>query len=71
MLRRLGLPGDVDHVNQTGGAITLRHPLGMFGARLALTATEELHGRDARRALRAMHIGIGQGVALMLERVSD
>ncbi|GAB4525557.1 MAG: 3-oxoadipyl-CoA thiolase [Amphiplicatus sp.] len=68
-LRELGLPDDADHVNPNGGAIALGHPLGMSGARLVLTATEELRRRDARYALCAMCIGVGQGIAGVLERV--
>ena len=69
VLRRLGLPDDAEHVNPNGGAIALGHPLGMSGARLAITATEELHRRGARRALCTMCIGVGQGIALAIERV--
>jgi 3-oxoadipyl-CoA thiolase len=69
VLRQLGLPDDADHVNPNGGAIALGHPLGMSGARLALTATEELHRRGGRYALCAMCIGVGQGIALVIERV--
>ena len=69
VLRRLGLPDDAEHVNPNGGAIALGHPLGMSGARLALTATEELGRRDARYALCTMCIGVGQGIALMIEQV--
>jgi len=69
VLRRLGLPDDAEHVNPNGGAIALGHPLGMSGARLVLTATEELHRRDARLALTTMCIGVGQGIAMVVERV--
>jgi 3-oxoadipyl-CoA thiolase len=69
VLRRLGLPIDAEHVNSNGGAIALGHPLGMSGARLVLTATEELQRRGAKRALCTMCIGVGQGIALALERV--
>lgn len=69
VLRQLGLPDDAAHVNPNGGAIALGHPLGMSGARLALTAVEELHRRDARYALCTMCIGVGQGIALVVERV--
>ncbi|HEX9809438.1 MAG TPA: 3-oxoadipyl-CoA thiolase [Alphaproteobacteria bacterium] len=69
VLRRLGVPDDAEHVNPNGGAIALGHPLGMSGARLALTATEELHTRGAERALCTMCIGVGQGIAALLERV--
>ncbi len=69
VLRRLGLPDDAEHVNPNGGAIALGHPLGMSGARLILTAAIELHKRDARRALCTMCIGVGQGIAMVIERV--
>jgi acetyl-CoA C-acetyltransferase/acetyl-CoA acyltransferase len=69
VLRELGLPDDAGHVNPNGGAIALGHPLGMSGARLALTATEELIARDARRAVCTMCIGVGQGIAMLIERV--
>ena len=69
VLRELGLPDDAAHVNPNGGAIALGHPLGMSGARLALTATEELHRTGGRYALCAMCIGVGQGIALVIERV--
>src|ERR671920_2193909 len=62
VLRQLGLPDDSDHVNPNGGAIALGHPLGMSGARLALTAAVELANREARRALCTMCIGVGQGI---------
>jgi acetyl-CoA C-acetyltransferase len=68
VLRDLGLPDDAEHVNPNGGSIALGHPLGMSGARLALTATRELEHRDARRAVATMCIGVGQGIALLLER---
>jgi acetyl-CoA C-acetyltransferase len=67
VLRELGLPEDGDRVNPNGGAIALGHPLGMSGARLALTAALELADRGARRALVTMCIGVGQGIALLLE----
>ncbi|HEX8064829.1 MAG TPA: 3-oxoadipyl-CoA thiolase [Allosphingosinicella sp.] len=69
VLRELGLPDDAPHVNPNGGAIALGHPLGMSGARLLLTATEELHRRGGRFALCAMCIGVGQGIATVIERV--
>jgi 3-oxoadipyl-CoA thiolase len=69
VLRQLGLPDDAEHVNPNGGAIALGHPLGMSGARLALTATEELHRRGGRYALTTMCIGVGQGIAMVIERV--
>ncbi len=65
--RMLGLADDADHVNPNGGAIALGHPLGMSGARLALTAAIELKNRQAQRALATMCIGVGQGIAVMLE----
>ena len=68
-LRELGLPDDAEHVNPNGGAIALGHPLGMSGARLVMTAVEELHRRQARYALCAMCIGVGQGIACIVERV--
>jgi len=67
VLRELGLPDDAEHVNPNGGAIALGHPLGMSGARLALTAAIELRERGARRALCTMCIGVGQGIAATLE----
>ncbi|MFV3073697.1 3-oxoadipyl-CoA thiolase [Niveispirillum fermenti] len=69
VLRQLGLPDDAAHVNPNGGAIALGHPLGMSGARLVITATEELQRSGARRALCTMCIGVGQGIAMVLERV--
>ncbi len=69
VLRQLGLPDDGEHVNPNGGAIALGHPLGMSGARLALTAAVELKERDAKRALCTMCIGVGQGIAAVIERV--
>jgi len=67
--RALGLADDADHVNPSGGAIAMGHPLGMSGARLATTATYALHRRRARYALCCMCVGVGQGIALLLERV--
>ena len=64
--RQLGLPDDADFVNPNGGAIALGHPLGMSGARLALTAAIELQNRDLSLALCTMCIGVGQGIALAL-----
>jgi 3-oxoadipyl-CoA thiolase len=69
VLRQLGLPDDAAQVNPNGGAIALGHPLGMSGARLALTATEELQRTGGKRALATMCIGVGQGIALAIERV--
>ena len=68
VLRGLGLPDDAEHVNPNGGAIALGHPLGMSGARLALSAGIDLARRDAQRAVVTMCIGVGQGIAVLLER---
>ena len=68
-LRQLGLPDDAAHVNATGGAIALGHPLGMSGARLVLTAAHQLEILGGKLALSTMCTGVGQGVALALERV--
>ncbi|PIE08517.1 MAG: 3-oxoadipyl-CoA thiolase [Rhodobacterales bacterium] len=68
-LRALGLPDDAPHVNPNGGAIALGHPLGMSGARLVLTAAYQLQQTGGRYALCTMCVGVGQGVALILERV--
>ncbi len=67
--RDLGLPDDAEHVNPNSGAIALGHPLGMSGARLVLTAVQELENRKARYALATMCIGVGQGIAMVIERV--
>jgi 3-oxoadipyl-CoA thiolase len=67
--RELGLADDADFVNPNGGAIALGHPLGMTGARLVTTALYELEARGARRALATLCIGVGQGLALIIERV--
>jgi acetyl-CoA acyltransferase len=67
--RQLGLPDDASHVNPNGGAIALGHPLGMSGARLLATALIELEARKAKRALCTMCIGVGQGIATVIERV--
>ncbi|MDK1702506.1 3-oxoadipyl-CoA thiolase [Serratia rubidaea] len=69
VLRQLGLPDDAEQVNPNGGAIALGHPLGMSGARLALTSMHELERRDGRYALCTMCIGVGQGIAMIIERV--
>jgi acetyl-CoA acyltransferase len=69
VLRELGLPDDAEHVNPNGGAIALGHPLGMSGARLATTAVAQLAAVGARYALCTMCIGVGQGIAMILERV--
>jgi 3-oxoadipyl-CoA thiolase len=68
-MRQLGIADDAEHVNPHGGAIALGHPLGMSGARLALTALHALEKRGGRRALATMCVGVGQGVSLALERV--
>jgi acetyl-CoA acyltransferase len=67
VLRELGLPDDAEHVNPNGGAIALGHPLGMSGARLALSTALELADRDAQRGVVTMCIGVGQGLAVLLE----
>jgi 3-oxoadipyl-CoA thiolase len=67
-LRQLGLPDDAEHVNSTGGAIALGHPLGMSGARLVLTAAHQLEKSGGKFALATMCIGVGQGIALAMER---
>ena len=67
-LRQLGLPDDAEHVNATGGAIALGHPLGMSGARLVMTAAHQLHRFGGTHALATMCIGVGQGIALAIER---
>ena len=69
VLRELGLPDDAPHVNPNGGAIALGHPLGASGARLATTAMRELARRKGRYAVCTMCIGVGQGIAMLLERV--
>ena len=69
VLRALRLPDDAAHVNPNGGAIALGHPLGMSGARLVLTATEELVRSGGKLALCTMCIGVGQGIAMVIERV--
>jgi acetyl-CoA acyltransferase len=69
VLRELGLPDDAAHVNPNGGAIALGHPLGASGARLATTAMYQLGRTGGKRALCAMCIGVGQGIALSIERV--
>ena len=69
VLKDLGLLDAMDEkVNLNGGAIALGHPLGMSGARLALTAAIELQERGAKRALCTMCIGVGQGIAMVIER---
>jgi len=69
VMRDLGLPDDAAHVNPNGGAISLGHPLGMSGARLVTTALYELHRRGGRYALCTMCIGVGQGIAMIIEKV--
>ncbi|MFY9212770.1 MAG: 3-oxoadipyl-CoA thiolase [Aestuariivita sp.] len=68
VMRQLGLPDDADHVNPNGGAIALGHPLGMSGTRLALTASITMTQNDLDRAICTMCIGVGQGIALLLEK---
>lgn len=69
VLRHLGLPDDAAQVNPHGGAIALGHPLGMSGARLAMTAVRGLEVRGGKRALVTMCIGVGQGIAALIEKV--
>jgi 3-oxoadipyl-CoA thiolase len=69
VLRSLGIGDDSEHVNPNGGAIALGHPLGMSGARLALTAIHQLERTGGRRALVTLCVGVGQGLSLALERV--
>jgi 3-oxoadipyl-CoA thiolase len=69
--RQLGLADDDPRINTRGGAIALGHPLGMSGARLGLTATDQLHSGGGKRALCTMCIGVGQGIALALEAISQ
>jgi len=68
-MRLLGLPDDAAHVNPNGGAIALGHPLGASGARLVLTAVSQLHAGGGRLAVTTMCIGVGQGIAMLIERV--
>jgi 3-oxoadipyl-CoA thiolase len=68
-MRMLGLPDDAAHVNPNGGAIALGHPLGASGARLVLTAINQLHATGGRYAVATMCIGVGQGIAMLVERV--
>jgi len=67
--RAFALPDDSEKVNPHGGAIALGHPLGMSGARLVLTAARQLQRTKKRLALATMCIGVGQGMAMLLERV--
>jgi len=69
VLRELGVADDDERVNPNGGAIALGHPLGMSGARLALTAVEQLQQTGGRYGLCTMCIGVGQGIAMVVERV--
>jgi 3-oxoadipyl-CoA thiolase len=69
VIRQLGLPDDAAHVNPNGGAIALGHPLGMSGARLALTAAHQLEKTGGKRALATLCVGVGQGLSLAIERV--
>ncbi|TGV62810.1 3-oxoadipyl-CoA thiolase, partial [Mesorhizobium sp. M00.F.Ca.ET.149.01.1.1] len=69
VLRQLGIAEDAAHVNPNGGAIALGHPLGMSGARITGTAALELRERGGKLALATMCIGVGQGIAIALERV--
>lgn len=69
VMRDLGLPDDATHVNPNGGAIALGHPLGTSGGRLAMTAARQLQRTGGRYALCTMCIGVGQGIALIIERV--
>ena len=67
-LRQLGVADDAEHVNPNGGAIALGHPLGMSGARLVMTAVYQLRRSGGRYALCTMCIGVGQGIAMIIER---
>jgi acetyl-CoA C-acetyltransferase len=67
-LKQLGVEAKDDRVNPNGGAIAVGHPLGASGPRLALTAARELQRRNAKRAVVSMCVGVGQGIAMVLER---
>lgn len=69
VLRQLGLPDDDPRVNPNGGAIALGHPPGASGARLVMKTIDQLHRSGGRYALGTMCIGVGQGIALVIERV--
>lgn len=69
VLRGLGLPDDADFVNPNGGAIALGHPLGMSGARIALTLSHEMQEKDVRYGIATLCVGVGQGLAVLLEKV--
>jgi acetyl-CoA acetyltransferase len=68
VLRELGIPDDAAHVNANGGALALGHPLGASGARLVTTAVRQLQRTGGRYALCTMCIGVGQGIAMILQR---
>jgi acetyl-CoA acyltransferase len=68
VLRELGLPDDAEHVNANGGAIAIGHPLGASGARLVTTSVYQMAERQVQYALCTMCIGVGQGIAMILER---
>ena len=68
-MRDLGLADDAPNVNPNGGAIALGHPLGMSGARLIQTAVHQLERAGGKRAVATMCIGVGQGIATLLEKV--
>ena len=70
VLRELGIADDAENVNPNGGAIALGHPLGMSGARLVTTAVYQLQRTAGRYALCTMCIGVGQGIAMIIERAS-
>ncbi|HRP97407.1 MAG TPA: 3-oxoadipyl-CoA thiolase, partial [Rhodocyclaceae bacterium] len=69
VLRELGLPDDAPHVNPNGGAIALGHPLGASGARIVLTALRQLEASGGRYGIATMCIGVGQGIAMLVERI--
>jgi acetyl-CoA acetyltransferase family protein len=69
VMRQLGLPDDAEHVNPNGGAIAIGHPLGMSGARIVTTAMYQLAATRGRYGLCTMCIGVGQGIALIIERL--
>jgi acetyl-CoA acetyltransferase len=69
VMRQLGLADDAAHVNPNGGAIALGHPLGASGARLVTTAINQLEAIGGRYALCTMCIGVGQGIAMIIERI--
>ena len=69
VMRQLGLPDDASHVNPNGGSIALGHPLGASGARVVLSAARQLQQTGGRYALATMCIGVGQGIALLVEKV--